>query len=86
MADAVPSRVGDSPTASVEKIHLPVVEGEEIGRNKKGMYVKRTTFDNGEIREDFLCEKDAPADVKWLDKKTERPDPRPIPKPKKKGS
>ena len=86
MADAVPSRVGDSPTASTEKIKLPVEEGVEYGRNKKGMYVKRTTYDNGEVREDFLCEKDAPEDVEWLDKKKERPDPRPIPKPKKKGS
>jgi len=80
MADAVPSRVGDSPTASVEKIELPVKDGEEIGRNKKGMYVKRTTFTNGEIREDFLCEKDAPEDVVFLD----APKARSI--PKKKGS
>jgi len=70
--------------ASAEKIHTPKLVKEEEGRNKKGQFVKRTTFDNGDIREDFLFDADAGENPKFLDQKTEKKDVRPI--PKKKGS
>jgi len=85
MADAVPSRPGANLAANTSKVTLPVAKGEEVGRNKKGRYVRRVTMTNGDIREDFLHEADAPEDVVFLDApKAAKPDVRPL--PKKKGS
>ena len=81
MADANPSRpVLSTGNASSSRIERSVPTDTSVGRRKDGRVVRRTTFADGKIRDDFVNEAEF-SDAPYFDApKVAKPDPRPVSK------
>ena len=84
MANANPSRPVLSTGTQTARIERSVPTDTSVGRRKDGRVVRRTTFADGKIRDDFVNEAEF-SDAPYFDApKVAKPDPRPVSKGKAK--